>query len=88
MCIRDRYKDPIFKLKNNEWISKVCYIERGIRQGCTISSMIFLFVTEILLIKIMSNQEIEGFTTPMMSTDIKILQHADDATFILRNENH
>ena len=50
--------------------------------------MIFLFVTEILLIKIMSNQEIEGFTTPMMSTDIKILQHADDATFILRNENH
>ena len=48
----------------------VCYMERGIRHGCPISSMIFLFVTEILSIKIMSDQEIEGFKTPMMSTDI------------------
>ena len=35
----------------------------------------------------MSDQEIEGFKTPMMSTDIKMIQHADDATLILRNEN-
>ena len=62
-------------------------MERGIRQGCPISSMIFLFVTEILSIKKMSDQVIEGFITPMMSTDIKMIQHADDATLILRNEN-
>ena len=62
-------------------------MERGIKQGCPISTMIFLFVTEILSIKIMSDQEIEGFKTPMMSTDIKVIEHADDATLILRNEN-
>ena len=35
----------------------------------------------------MSDQEIEGFKTPMMSTDIKMIQHADDATLRLRKEN-
>ena len=35
----------------------------------------------------MSYQEIKGFKTPMMSIDIKMIQHADDATLILRNEN-
>ena len=59
------YKDPIFKLKNNGWISKVCDMERGIRQGSPISSMIFLFVTEIPSIKIIPGQEIKGFlSTP------------------------
>ena len=72
--------------KNNEWISKVCYIERGIRQGCTISSMIFLFVKEILSIKIMSDEEIKGFKTPIMSIDIKMIQHTDAVALILRNE--
>ena len=79
------YKDPIFKLKNNGWISKVCYMERGIRQGCPISSMTFLFVTEILSIKIMSDQEIKGIKTPMMSINIKSIQRADNATLIFRN---
>ena len=62
-------------------------MEGGIWQWCPISSMIFLFVTEILSIKMMSDQEIEGFKTPMMWTDIKMIQHADDATLTLRNEN-
>ena len=30
------YKDPMFKLKDNWWISKVCYMERGIRQGLSL----------------------------------------------------
>ena len=53
-------------------------IERGIRQGSPISSMIFLFVTEIQSIKIIPGQEIKGFKTSVMSIDIKTIQHTDD----------
>ena len=35
----------------------------------------------------MSHQEIKGFKTPVMLIDIKMIQHADDATLIHRNEN-
>jgi pyruvate/oxaloacetate carboxyltransferase len=61
-------------------------MERGIRQGCPISSMIFLFVAEILSIEIMSDQNIKGFKTSKMSNDIKLIQHADDDTVALRDK--
>ena len=80
------YNEPIFKLKNNGWISKTCNMERGIRQGCPISSMIFLFVVEILSIKIMSDPNIRGFKTSKMSNGIKLIQHADDATLTLHDK--
>ena len=42
------YTNPIFRLKNNGWISKSCTMSRGIRQGCPISALLYLFVAEIL----------------------------------------
>ena len=62
----------IFELKNNGWISKESY-KTGMPNIIHIS-----FVTEILSIRIMSDQEIKGFKTPMMSIDIKMIQHTDD----------
>jgi hypothetical protein len=44
------YNKPIFKIKNNGWISKSCEMERGIRQGCPVSALLFIFVVEILAI--------------------------------------
>ena len=37
------YTNPVFRLKNNGWISKTCQTYRGIRQGCPISAIIFSF---------------------------------------------
>ena len=34
----------------------------------------------------MSDQEIKGFKTPIMSIDIKMIQHTDVVALILRNE--
>ena len=42
--------------------------------------MIFLCVKEILSIKIMSDQDIKEFETPMMSIDIVMIQHTNDAS--------
>ena len=87
--VRILYENPIFRLKNNGWVSKTCKMHRGIRQGCPIYAMIFLFVTEILAIQIRNNKDIRGFNIAEVDEhvkDIKIVQHADDCTLQLRDE--
>lgn len=80
------YNEPKFRLKNNGWITKTCSMNRGIRQGCPVSAIIFLFVTEILSLTIVENKEIAGFKTQYMTKEIKLIQHADDATLPLRDK--
>ena len=75
----------MFRLKNNGWISKTCYMTRGIRQGCPISAILYLFVAEILAIKIMTNDQIEGFKFNNIQKEIKSVQHADDLILALKN---
>ena len=57
---------------------------RGIRQGCPISAILYLFVAEILAIKIRSNNQIEGFLCQNLPKEIKSVQHADDLTLALK----
>lgn len=45
--IKTLYNEPIFKIENNEWLSK-----RGIRQGCPVSALLFVLVIEILAVQI------------------------------------
>ena len=83
--IKILYTNPIFRIKNNGWISKTCKMNRGIRQGCPISAMLYLFVAEILALKIRENDNIPGIKFNG-STEIKTIQHADDLTLSLKNE--
>lgn len=78
------YTNPIFTMKNNGWLSKTCTMTRGIRQGCPLSALLYLFVAEILAIKINSNQNIKGIT--INNNEIKNIQHADDLSIALRDE--
>ena len=78
------YTNPIFRIKNNGWISKTCKMNRGIRQGCPISAMLYLFVAEILALKLRENNNIPGIKIND-STEIKTIQHADDLTLSLKN---
>ena len=41
------YNNSIFKIKNNGWLSKPCSMSSGIRQGCPISAILYIFVAEI-----------------------------------------
>ena len=80
------YHNPVFKMKNNGWISKTINMTRGIRQGCPISAILYLFVAEILSLKIKQNDQIQGFHLENMDLEIKNIQHADDLTLTLKNE--
>ena len=80
------YNNPIFRIKNNGWISKTCHMNRRIRQGCPISAILYLFVAEILALKIRNNEDIPGIKINDI-TEIKTIQHADDLTLSLKNED-
>ena len=79
------YKNPIFRLKNNGRISKTCPMLRGIRQGCPISAILYLFVADILALKIKNNDQIIGIKTSNFSKEYKHVHHADDLTLFLKN---
>ena len=74
----------MFKRKNNGWLLKNCEMSRGIRQGCPISALLYLFVADILAIKINSNNNIKGIS--INKNEIKSIQHADDLTIASNDE--
>ena len=61
---------------NNGCISPFFVLQRGIRQGCPLSSLLFLIVVEILAQAIRNDNDIEGFKVKKKT--IKITQLADD----------
>lgn len=86
--IETLYNNPKATVKNNGWMSEDFDIQRGIRQGCPISALLFLLVSEILAIKIRTDKKIEGYkiNTANGTYEIRIAQYADDSTIFLKDE--
>lgn len=59
-------------------------MSRGIRQGCPVSALLFIFVIEILVLKINASESIQGFNLGQ-TNKLKCVQHADDCTLPLKN---
>ena len=75
------YTDPVMVVKNNGYFTKKITISRGLRQGCPVSSLLFILIAEILAIKIRNNNDIKGIL--VQDSILKISQYADDMTLIL-----
>ena len=85
--IKMLYSSPKACIKNNGFLSDTFTLERGIRQGCQISALIFIICVEILAIKIRHSNCIQGFKFQKSGKCIKISQYADDCMLFLRNNN-
>ena len=81
------YTDTKCKVVNNGWISSSITLQRGIRQGCPLSALLFVLTVETMAARIRQNKNIEGILLHKnQEKDFKIAQLADDATLFLRNK--
>ncbi|GFR92876.1 retrovirus-related Pol polyprotein from type-1 retrotransposable element R2 [Elysia marginata] len=75
-------------IKNGGWFSNIFKTERGIRQGCAVSPLIFILVVELLAIKLRQNNKIKGMLEEdSIRGSIKVLQYADDMSLLLKNDD-
>ena len=58
--IKTLYANPTIQIKNNGHFSKEIKIEKGVKQGCPVSAMIFTLCVEYLTKAINKNKDIEG----------------------------
>ena len=81
--VKTMYTQVTSCVTNNGYSSKFFEIQRGIRQGCPLSALLFILAAEILSIEIRHNKSIEGIT--INKQEIKLTQLADDTTLFLKN---
>ena len=89
--IKTLYYKPKITIKNNGWLTDYIELQRSVRQGCSVSALLFILVMEILAIKIKNDNSITGIQIDRLiptslKNEIKILQYADDLILTLANE--
>ena len=70
-------------VQNGGYLSDYFQMERGVRQGCPISPLLFIITLELLARNIRHNELIKGLK--FSEKIIKIKLYADDATLFLRD---
>ena len=83
--IRTLYTEPVAVIKNNGWLSEKINLQRGIRQGCPVSALLFIIAVEILADSIRTDPKFRGITIKHKNKikEFKINQFADDANLFL-----
>ena len=76
-------RDRLTCFKNAGFISSNIKMERGVRQGCPLSPLIFVIGVEILGLCIRQSPNIKGIILGEGMENIKIKQYADDTTLFL-----
>ena len=82
------YKNINSCIINNGWKSQNFNLERGVKQGCPLSALLFIIVAEILSSKIRANRNIQGICVKLgngIEKKLKITQLADDTTIFLKD---
>ena len=76
------YKDISSCVVNNGVASKLFYLERGVRQGCPLSGILFVIAMELLAQSIRRSNDIKGIHI-QGNEEVKLTQYADVTTAIL-----
>ena len=74
------YKDCNARVKINGHLTPAFSIQRGVRQGCPLSSLLYVLCIEVLCLEIKTNTNIKGLE--YMSKQHKDLSYADDLSIL------
>ena len=69
---------------NNGHSSSFFRLQRGVRQGCPLSGLLFIIGIELFARALKNDQSIKGINVE--TKEIKITQYADDTTVFVRDE--
>ena len=83
--IKALHHKPEACIKNNGYFSEYFNIQRGVRQGCPVSSITFILCVEVLAIKVRNSGSLRGFQFGYQKS-IKLAQYADDGVLFLNNK--
>ena len=71
-------------IRNGGYLSYFFQMERGVRQGCPISPLLFILTVELFSRNIISDNKINGIDLDWCPRPVKIKAYADDTTLFLR----
>ena len=81
------YNSVFSRIICNGKLTAPIFLGRGVRQGCPLSPLLYVLVSEVLSTQIRNCEEIEGFRLPGAGgLHFKISQYADDATNFVKTE--
>ncbi len=85
--VKTLYNGANSMIANNGWLSTKFTVERGIRQGCPLSALLFIIAVEILATVIRKEETLQGITITNHagSKDIRLCQLADDTTIFAKD---
>ena len=68
----------------NGYLSSFFSLSRGVRQGCPLSPLLYVLVSEVLAVNIRANPLIKGLSLPGVSQPLSpISQYADDTSLVV-----
>ena len=81
------YTNVFSRVICNGNLSAPIFLERGVRQGCPLSPLLYVLVSEVLSTQIRKCGDIVGFRLPGAGgLQFKVSQYADDATLFVKDE--
>ena len=79
------YRDIYSKVILNGFISEQFPVERSVRQGCSLSPLLYVLCMEPFANRIRMSQMIRGLHLPGSMDDLKMCQYADDTNLFVRD---
>ena len=77
------YTSSQSKVQVNGYLTNPFFTTRGVRQGCSLSPLLYVLCIEAFAIKIRADPHIHGLPLPTMPHEARIIQYADDSTLVL-----
>ena len=80
------YKNISSTVKVNGYLTNTIPVKKGVRQGDSISPLLFIIVAEALAIEIRKDPRIHGFEMPISRAEVKESSYADDKIIYCKDQ--